>query len=125
MADSLVRQWTMLSLLPHAPRKIDAAAIDALLRARGILVTRRTIQRDLTAMSASLPIACDVRTKPYGWSWAVGAPSFLMQGMSSHVAFTLKLALKSLRAQLPSATLEFLLTNEHIFDQVLSSAQPR
>ena len=116
MTDSLRRQWTMLSLLPHAPRKLDAAAIDALLRAQGTSVTRRTIQRDLMAMSLSLPIVCDERSKPYGWSWAKHAG---MYAMSPHVARTIKLALTRLHEELPRATVDFLRAHEHLVDQVL------
>ena len=75
MVDTLRRQWVMLTVLPKRPRKVDTATIEAHLRARGMLVTRRTIQRDLMMMATELPIVCDGRSKPFGWSWEKDSPS--------------------------------------------------
>lgn len=119
MADSLRRQWLMLSLLPRAPRKLDASRIETLLRDQGIVINRRTIQRDLITLSGAFPIACDERSKPYGWSWTRDARSFDLQAMSPHVALTLTLALELLRSRLPPATVAFLLANTELLDRAL------
>lgn len=63
----------MLTLLPRAPRRIDTATLAEGLRARGLEVHRRTIQRDLIELSAVFPIVSDDRSKPYGWRWAQDA----------------------------------------------------
>jgi len=66
----LVRQWLVLAMLPRAPRSIDTAAIEARLRDRGLVVHRRTLQRDLVDLAALFPIEADEHTKPYAWRWS-------------------------------------------------------
>ena len=66
MADTLLRQWTMLRLIPRAPRKIETAALERLLFEEGFEVNRRSIQRDLNTLSTRFPLLCDMREKPYG-----------------------------------------------------------
>lgn len=73
MSSAIVRQWLILSLLPKAPRRIDAAALEERLKERGTPVHRRTIQRDLLELSAIFPLVSDERTKPYGWRWSEDA----------------------------------------------------
>lgn len=69
MAHALVRQWLILSLLPRPPRRIDARSLEEKLRERGLVIHRRTLQRDLVALSALFPIVADDRNKPFGWRW--------------------------------------------------------
>ena len=70
VASTIVRQWHLLTLLPKGPRRIDTATLEARLRERGVLVHRRTIQRDLLELAIVFPIVADERSKPYGWRWA-------------------------------------------------------
>ncbi len=70
MGSTIVRQWHLLTLLPKGPRRVDTATLEAHLRARGLEVHRRTIQRDLVELAAVFPIVSDERSKPYGWRWA-------------------------------------------------------
>jgi predicted DNA-binding transcriptional regulator YafY len=70
VASTIVRQWHLLTLLPKGPRRIDTATLEVRLRERGILVHRRTIQRDLLELAMVFPIVADERSKPYGWRWA-------------------------------------------------------
>jgi predicted DNA-binding transcriptional regulator YafY len=70
VATAIVRQWHLLTLLPKGPRRIDTATLEEKLRARGLEVHRRTIQRDLIDLATVFPIVSDERTKPYGWRWA-------------------------------------------------------
>lgn len=69
MASAIVRQWHLLTLLPKGPRRVDTATLEQQLRARGLDVHRRTIQRDLVELAAMFPIVSDERTRPYGWRW--------------------------------------------------------
>jgi len=78
MASAIVRQWLILSMLPQRPRRIDTSAIESRLRARGIDVHRRTIQRDLIELAEAFPIVADERAKPFGWRWSDDA-TFLGQ----------------------------------------------
>jgi predicted DNA-binding transcriptional regulator YafY len=70
VGSTIIRQWHLLALLPKGPRRIDTATLETHLRARGLDVHRRTIQRDLVELAAVFPIVSDERSKPYGWRWA-------------------------------------------------------
>ncbi len=73
MADPLLRQWHMLTLIPVAPRKVSAPQLCSELVGRGWRVDVRTVQRDLQKLSSVLPLLCDERSRPFGWSWQAGA----------------------------------------------------
>jgi predicted DNA-binding transcriptional regulator YafY len=122
MSDSLQRQWVMLSLLPREPRRVDAATLEAQLRSHGLEINRRSIQRDLVALSALFPIVCDERTKPYQWSWAKDGPSLEPPGMSPHTALAFKLLAEALGGALPRATLAFVRSHLKSADRVLDGA---
>jgi predicted DNA-binding transcriptional regulator YafY len=66
----MLRQWHLLTLLPKGPRRVDTATLEEKLRARGLDVHRRTIQRDLVELAGVFPLVSDERSKPYGWRWA-------------------------------------------------------
>lgn len=70
MASATLRQWHLLALLPMGPRRADTATLAAQLAEQGLVVHRRTVQRDLIELSKLFPIVSDERTKPYGWRWA-------------------------------------------------------
>jgi hypothetical protein len=123
MSDSLHRQWVMLSLLPREPRRVDAASLEAQLRDHGIEINRRSIQRDLVALSALFPIVCDERTKPYQWSWAKDSPGVESPGMSPHTALAFKLISEALGGALPRATLTFVRSHLKSAERVLHTAE--
>ena len=120
MTASLHRQWVMLSLLPREPRRVDAATLEAQLREHGLEINRRSIQRDLVALSALFPIVCDERTKPYQWSWAKGGPSVLPTGMNPHTALAFKLLAEMLGGAVPRATLSFVRSHLDSAERILS-----
>lgn len=104
--DKLHRQWLMLTQIPPAPRKIDCAAMEEILREAGYLVSRRTIQRDLMKLAASdvFPLIFDDSSTPYGWSWAKGGALFNIPSMGPHTALTFLLADRYLAGMLPPST---------------------
>ncbi len=104
MADVLMRQWQMLRLLPRAPRKTDAGRLERQLVDAGFEVDRRSIQRDLIALSSSFPIECDSRSKPYGWSWSRDGVPFDLPAMDVHAALAFRVAAQHLEHLLPSST---------------------
>jgi predicted DNA-binding transcriptional regulator YafY len=122
MSESLHRQWVMLSLLPRAPRRIDAATLEEQLKDHGIEINRRSIQRDLVALSALFPIVCDERTKPYQWSWSKDGPGVEPPGMSPHTALAFKLLAEALGGALPRATLTYVRKHLKSAERVLSTA---
>lgn len=73
VVSQLVRQWLILSMIPKEPPRIDAGGIEERLADLGIVVHRRTIQRDLAELSRVFPLVADERERPFGWRWAEGA----------------------------------------------------
>lgn len=107
MADTLLRQWAMLRLIPRAPRKIDATRLERLLSEEGFAVNLRSIQRDLNTLSTRFPLHCDMRSKPFGWSWDADAVLYV-PGMDPPTALTFALAERFLSHVLPPSTLRLM-----------------
>ncbi|MCO4764038.1 MAG: WYL domain-containing protein [Myxococcales bacterium] len=106
MSSALLRHWQMLRFIPRAPRKVDALTLQRRLDERGFVVSQRSIQRDLTKLSAQFPLVCDDRSKPYGWSWMQGAEPIDLPGMDVHAALAFSLASQRLQGLLPKATID-------------------
>jgi predicted DNA-binding transcriptional regulator YafY len=104
MIDTLLRQWTLLRLLPRHPRRLDPARLKDKLDAMGIAVTLRTVQRDLNALAAVFPLEASAG-KPQGWCWCQGARQLDLPSMDPHAALTFHLVEQHLRTLLPPATL--------------------
>lgn len=102
---TLFRQWLMLQALPRAPMRTTAADIAERLAGEGHRISKRSVERDLRALSEAFPIECDDRSKPYGWSWMRNAPSFSLPGMSPLQALVLKTAEVHLKGLLPASQL--------------------
>ena len=104
MIDTLLRQWTLLRLLPRHPRRLDPARLKDKLDAMGIQVTLRTVQRDLNALAGVFPLEAS-EGKPQGWCWCQGARQMDIPSMDPHAALTFHLVEQHLRSLLPPATL--------------------
>lgn len=101
-SDTLSRQWLMLQEIPRHPRKIAARELAQKLGAEGHVISKRTVERDLAALSEVFPLASDEREKPYGWSWHRDAPQFSLPGMSPLQAMVLALAHQHLEPLMPA-----------------------
>lgn len=106
VVDTLARQWLMLNVLPRAPQRITAGEVAQRLEHEGHPVSKRSVERDLQALSAVFPIESDERSKPFGWSWQRDAPSFNLPGMSSLQAVVLMTAQVHLKELLPANQLD-------------------
>lgn len=102
----LLRQLTMLRTIPRYPRKITAREVLERIEREGFIVNKRTIERDLQAMSAVFPLVADEREKPYGWSWAEHAGNLDLPGMTPSQALTFKLAEQYLMKLMPHGILD-------------------
>ena len=91
MTDALLRQWTLLRLIPRAPRKADVSQLLGLLADAGHAITRRQLQRDLNTLSRLFPISADERGVAHGWSWLREAPAFDLPRMDGATALSVKL----------------------------------
>ncbi|MCK8515012.1 transcriptional regulator [Methylonatrum kenyense] len=123
MADTMLRHWTMLQLIPRAPRKISVQDLASRLNAQGYEVTERTIQRDLQKLSGSLfPLRSDERNRPYGWCWSEDASVMDIPGMDPQTALSFSLARRFLTPLMAPSTLEALQPHFDQAARVLSEA---
>jgi predicted DNA-binding transcriptional regulator YafY len=104
MNDTLLRQWATLRAIPRYPRRIDAGGIHAKLADQGILITLRTVQRDLNNLAKSFPLDYD-ESKPQGWCWRQGAGQLEIPSMDTHAALTFNLVEQYMQNLLPRSTL--------------------
>lgn len=91
MTDALLRQWTLLRLIPRAPHKADVGQLLAGLETAGYTITRRQLQRDLNTLSTLFPLQTDDRGVAHGWSWSRDAPAFDLPRMDGATALSVKL----------------------------------
>lgn len=105
-SETLNRQWLMLQWIPRYPHKITARDLVERLHAEGHEVTKRTVERDLAALSEAFPLYADERSKPFGWSWQKDASQFSLPGMSPLQAMVLNLACTHMKPLLPAHLLE-------------------
>lgn len=125
MADTFLRQWAMLRLIPHAPRKVDSLSLRSGLLGQGFDVDLRTLQRDLKGLSAVFPLRCDTRSKPFGWQWMAGGRALEVPGLCPPAALALKLMDLYLRPLLPRSTLKALEPQLRSADEVLAQISDR
>ncbi len=108
MADAALRQILMLKRVPRAPRKITTKELQVYLRDQeDMKVTERTIQRDLLALVDHLPLQCDDRNKPFGWSFRKDA-DLSIAAMDANTAITLDMVQRFLTKLMPSQALNSL-----------------
>lgn len=87
---------------------MDAGTLERLLGEQGLALSRRSIQRELVALSSTFPLVCDSASKPFGWSWARDAAPFDLPAMDPRTALTLVLVRQHLAPLLPRSTLKAL-----------------
>ena len=101
---TLARQWELLRLLPDRRPGKAASELTASLNARGYDVTKRTVERDLLALSGIFPITNDDRSMPWGWHWMEGT-SLDIPAISLSDAVSVRLIEDYLRPLFPEAVL--------------------
>lgn len=101
--ETLLRHWQTLRLIPRYPRKATAGEICDALAEAGFSVGKRTIERDLQALSLNFPLQLDDREKPYGWSWAQDAAAFDVPGVGTNEALAFLMARTYLGSVIPTS----------------------
>ena len=66
--NTLSRQWELLRLIPSKGPGITASELHQAL-SKSFNITKRTIERDLNALSLSFPLMCNDKGTPQGWYW--------------------------------------------------------
>ena len=103
--ETLLRHWQTLRRVPRFPHKTTASVICQYLLNEGFKVGKRTVERDLQALSRVFPLMLDERSKPYGWSWSRDAAGFDLPGMTVSESLTVMMAQAHLRQVMPASTL--------------------
>jgi predicted DNA-binding transcriptional regulator YafY len=119
--ETLLRHWQTLRRVPRYPRKVTATEICEHLLGEGYSVGKRTVERDLQALSLIFPLTLDDRSKPYGWSWSQDAAGFDLPGMSVSESLTVMMAHKHLRSVMPASTLKQMAPYFRQAEQTLST----
>jgi predicted DNA-binding transcriptional regulator YafY len=104
MNDTLMRQWAILRAIPRHPRRVDAPTIHVRLGDLGMVVSLRTVQRDLNTLATTFPLDFD-ESKPQGWCWRKGASQLEIPSMDAHAALTFNLVEQYMQNLLPRSTL--------------------
>lgn len=96
----------LLRLVPREPLRTDTRRLEQQLIDEGVVVTRRSIQRDLERLAARFStLKCNAKSKPYQWSWDTKAPIWEIPGMGLQAALTFELVRAHLEPTLPRSTL--------------------
>jgi len=125
VADSLHRQWTLLRAVPQQPGWVPTAELHDRLTDEGFDVSRRTVQRDLNALSALFPLVSEEDGSGQLWAWMEGAPVLDLPGLSPASALAFRLAELHLRPLLAPEAVEALEPHFHAARQVLTETDSR
>ena len=125
MADSLHRQWTLLRAIPRQPAWVPTAELHERLTEEGFEVSRRTVQRDLNALSALFPLMSDEAGTGQVWAWMEGAPVLDLPGLSPASALAFRLAELHLRPILAPEAVDALEPHFQAARQVLTETDSR
>jgi predicted DNA-binding transcriptional regulator YafY len=105
--NALRRQWALVRKIPRHPQKKTAAQIASELEAEGFEVEKRTVERDLVALTEIFPaIECDDRERPYGWSWAKDSPGLHLPGMTAAEALAFQMIERFIKPLLPASIVD-------------------
>ncbi|MCV4011969.1 WYL domain-containing protein [Pseudomonas aeruginosa] len=105
--DTLLRQLTLLRLIPEYPRYTSSQTLHEKLQDRGYKVELRTVQRDLNRLSAPFSLTNNKKGGRNEWSYTKGTPLDL-RDMEPSTALALYLAESHLSTLLPQSVLDLL-----------------
>lgn len=105
--DTTLRNLAMLQAIPRHPRSKSTRRIREELGDMDpdFDVTPRSIQRSLERLSATFPIACDLRGRANHWYWIDSHALTQIPSMNGPTAFVLRLAAEYLRPIMPPTVL--------------------
>lgn len=121
--NAVSRQWEMLQLLPNKAPGITSRELQTKLQNIGYDIVKRTVERDLLALTQVFPILCNDKGKPYGWYWNPGASANL-PAITLAEALSLRLVEDLLKPLLPQAILSGLQAHFNQAQDKLKNLQP-
>jgi predicted DNA-binding transcriptional regulator YafY len=120
--DALLRQWTLYKHLPRSGSGKTAAEITALLADQGIVVHKRSVERDLRFLHDVLQLDVDDSTKPFRWARRNDALGFTSAGLTTLQSLLLLTAEVHLKALMPRTHMQAL---RPLFDEAREAASRR
>ena len=102
MSDPILRQITLLQLLPRRGAGCTTEELRRRLDERGYGVSLRTVQRDLDRLSVQFPLVREGDTVPR-WRWMEGGPDLSIPAQDPYSALTWRLIEQHLEPLLPIA----------------------
>jgi len=106
--DTILRQWSLLQLIPKHPIMISTTELHNKLVNEGYSIDKRTTERDLDRLSTAFPITCDVEGRMNKWYWSPHAKTIEIPGMTPSSALAFRLLEEYLKPLLPGSVLELL-----------------
>lgn len=104
---TLSRQWELLNILPTRQPGISVTALYQKLLDLGFTMTRRTVERDLEALSNAFPLDFDPIDGVQHWRW-IDSKKNALPGMTVAEAMMLEIVQGTLKTMLPAALFESL-----------------
>lgn len=104
---TLSRQWELLDILPTRQPGISVTDLYQKLLDLGFTMTRRTVERDLEALSNAFPLICDIADGVQHWRW-MDSKKNVLPGMTVAEAMMLEIVQGTLKTMLPAALFESL-----------------
>lgn len=105
--NAVARQWELLKNIPSRGPGITVNVLTERMTELGYKMTKRSIQRDLSELSALFAIQCNDQSKPYGWHW-MPERSLEVAGIELTDALSLGLVEAQLRNLVPAPLLRML-----------------
>ncbi len=100
MSDAVLRQITLLQLLPRRAPGLTTVQLQKKLADRGFPIHLRSVQRDLDRLSANFGFTSDEGSPPH-WFWPPGAADLSIPSQDPHSALTWQLIEQYLEPLLP------------------------
>lgn len=105
MNDACYRRIQMLRLIPKSPSRICVSALHDKLKAQGIEIDVRSVQRDLVKLSQLFAIENDGNKDIRGWYWRKDATKLELPEMEPAVALSFKMMQLYLDKVMPPSAL--------------------
>lgn len=104
---TLSRQWELLDILPTRQPGMSVSVLYQKLLDLGFTMTRRTVERDLEALSNAFPLICEMADGVQHWRW-MDSKKNALPGMTVAEAMMLEIVQGTLKTMLPAALFESL-----------------
>lgn len=121
MNDACYRKIQTLRLLPKAPARISVSALHETLVGQGFDFDKRSLQRDLNALSKLFEISSDGNKDIPGWFWKKEAGKLELPEMEPAVALSFKMVKLFLDKFMPPSTLSDLTDYFNHAEKVLNA----